>query len=45
MAGGGVPAQGELEPFGLMDFAPTMIKYFGKDIPADMQGGALPVVG
>lgn len=44
LAGGGVPAKGELEPFGLMDFAPTMIKYFGKDIPADMQGSVLPVV-
>jgi predicted AlkP superfamily phosphohydrolase/phosphomutase len=41
MAGGGVPAKGELPPFGLMDFAPTVLNYFGTDVPGDMQGVAL----
>jgi predicted AlkP superfamily phosphohydrolase/phosphomutase len=45
MAGAGVPKQGELEPFSLMDFAPTVLKFFNKEIPADMQGTARPFVG
>ncbi len=41
MAGGGVPAKGEIDPFPLLDFAPTVLKYFGTEIPNDMQGRAL----
>lgn len=43
MAGGGVSAAGELEPFSLLDFAPTVLSYFDHDIPPDLQGRALPI--
>lgn len=44
MAGCSVPAKGELPAFSLMDFAPTVLKYFNAEVPADMQGAALSIV-
>jgi predicted AlkP superfamily phosphohydrolase/phosphomutase len=41
LAGGGVPAKGELPGFGWDAFAPTVLKYFNQPVPTDMQGRAL----
>ena len=39
-AGGGLPQKGELDHIAIYDFAPTVLKYFGLEQPADMYGKA-----
>ncbi|MCC6573946.1 MAG: alkaline phosphatase family protein [Planctomycetes bacterium] len=38
--GGGLPQKGELDHIAIYDFAPTVLKYFGLEQPADMYGKA-----
>ena len=38
LSGPGVPALGPVEGMQLMDVSPTVLKLFGLDVPADMQG-------
>jgi len=37
-SGGGIKPQGDIGPITLYDFAPTVLRYFGIDVPGDMQG-------
>jgi predicted AlkP superfamily phosphohydrolase/phosphomutase len=40
-SGGGIASRGELAPIAIYDFAPTVMKYMGCEVPADMQGKAV----
>lgn len=41
MAGAGVPKRGQVEDIRLLDVAPTVLKLFGLNVPADMDGKSL----
>jgi predicted AlkP superfamily phosphohydrolase/phosphomutase len=41
MAGAGVPAAGHVEGMRLLDIAPTILRLFDLEVPADNQGRAL----
>ena len=46
VAGPGVPAVGPISGLQLMDVTPTILRLFGLDVPAELQGRAIgPVVG
>ncbi len=45
LAGPGIPAVGELEGVHLLDVAPTLLRLAGYEVPASMQGSALPLGG
>jgi len=41
LAGPGIPARGPVEGMQLMDVTPTVLRLFGLDVPADLQGKAI----
>jgi predicted AlkP superfamily phosphohydrolase/phosphomutase len=43
LAGPGLPVRPAFHEAQLMDIAPTLLKQFGLQVPADMQGKALPI--
>ena len=43
-AGPGIPHRGPVEKMQLMDVSPTVLKLFGLDVPADMQGRVIEAI-